>query len=261
MIKPQPGPDTWASLQTPFQNDALNAINNIPDGTIPDVPMSSAYAAAIYKLYRAGIVQGVDEITRAADPESNIRRSEVAAILTRMMDTGARIRFDTGSSDFRITAQPASAKGARGSQVSFSVAAEGGTVPYSYEWQLRSSQGDWKPAGSALNGKSTITLTLGDWIDGDSWFIRCVIKDAYGRTATSSAASITLTVCTPLKIRSQPKDAAAKNGEYVSFKVEVKAAREYINTMAEVRFPYSRSVAERRKRLKYIRLLCRSKGL
>ncbi|HHX53849.1 MAG TPA: S-layer homology domain-containing protein [Clostridiales bacterium] len=201
-------------------NDALNAINDIPDGSIPDVPMSSAYAAAIYKLYRAGIVQGVDVITRSADPDSNIRRSEVAAILTRMMDTGARIRFDTGTSDFRITAQPASAKGARGSQVSFSVAAEGGTVPYSYEWQLRSSQGDWKPAGSALNGKSTITLTLGDWIDGDSWFIRCVIKDAYGRTAASSAASITLTAGTPLKIRSQPKDAAAKNGEYVSFKVE-----------------------------------------
>lgn len=204
-------------------DDALNAINNVPDGTIPDVPISSGNASAIYKLYRAGIVQGVDVITHAADPDSNIRRAEVAAILTRMMDAGARIRFDIVTSDFRITVQPASAKGALGTQVSFSAAAEGGTLPYSYEWQLRSSsQGDWKPAGSALNGKSTITLTLGDWIDSDSWFIRCVIKDADGRSAASAAASISLAADTPapLKITSQPKDASAKNGEYVSFRVE-----------------------------------------
>ena len=49
-------------------------------------------AAAIYKLYRAGIVQGIDA-AHNCNPDSNIKRSEVAAILTRMMNDEARIEF------------------------------------------------------------------------------------------------------------------------------------------------------------------------
>ena len=71
---------------------ALAAINTVPDGSIPDVPMTHPQAAAIYKLYRAGIVQGVDA-AHNCDPTSNIKRSEVAAILTRMMNETARIPF------------------------------------------------------------------------------------------------------------------------------------------------------------------------
>ena len=74
-------------------NDALPAINTVPDGKIPDVPMTHASAAAIYKLYRAGIVQGVDA-ARNCNPGANIKRSEVAAILTRMMDKTARVKFN-----------------------------------------------------------------------------------------------------------------------------------------------------------------------
>ncbi len=71
---------------------ALTEINTIADNAIPDVPMTHESAEAIYKLYRAGIVQGVDE-ARNCSPEANIRRSEVAVILTRMMDSAARIEF------------------------------------------------------------------------------------------------------------------------------------------------------------------------
>ncbi|MCL2814553.1 MAG: S-layer homology domain-containing protein [Oscillospiraceae bacterium] len=74
-------------------DDALAAVNTVPDGSIPDVPTSHAQASAIYKLYRAGIVQGVDTVTRECNPDSNIRRSEVAAILTRMMNPGKRVEF------------------------------------------------------------------------------------------------------------------------------------------------------------------------
>ena len=73
-------------------NDALAAVNTVADGSIPDVPTTHASAEAIYKLYRAGIVQGVDE-TRSCNPSSNIKRSEVAAILTRMTDSGKRVNF------------------------------------------------------------------------------------------------------------------------------------------------------------------------
>ena len=74
-------------------DSALAAFNSVPDGSIPDVPMTHPQAAAIYKLYRAGILQGVDTATHSCNPGSNIRRSEVAAILTRMMDPTERVSF------------------------------------------------------------------------------------------------------------------------------------------------------------------------
>ena len=74
-------------------DDALAAINTVPGGSIPDVPMTHAQAGAIYKLYRAGILQGVDPATHECNPASNIRRSEVAAILTRMMNPEKRVEF------------------------------------------------------------------------------------------------------------------------------------------------------------------------
>ena len=74
---------------------SLNPINEIPDGAIPDVSMAHPQAGAIYTLYRAGILQGVDP-AHNCDPSSNIRRREVAAILTRMMFEAERIRFTIG---------------------------------------------------------------------------------------------------------------------------------------------------------------------
>ena len=73
-------------------DSALAAINTIPDGSIPDVPMTHPQAAAIYKLYRAGILQGAGA-AHNCNPGSNIRRSEVAAILTRMMNNSTRVSF------------------------------------------------------------------------------------------------------------------------------------------------------------------------
>ncbi|NLT57915.1 MAG: hypothetical protein GXX99_03010 [Clostridiales bacterium] len=73
-------------------DSALAAINAVGDGAIPDVPSTHPSAAAIYRLYRAGILQGVDAAHNCS-PDSTIRRSEVAAILTRMMDSSTRIRY------------------------------------------------------------------------------------------------------------------------------------------------------------------------
>ena len=82
---------------------ALPAINSVPDGSIPDVPMSHPQAAAIYKLYRAGILQGSSDYVggvlteHLCKPSDNIRRCEVAAILTRMLDDSARKDVVTGA--------------------------------------------------------------------------------------------------------------------------------------------------------------------
>ena len=71
-------------------DEGLEAINNVPDNSIPDVPSSRAYAAGVYKLYRAGILQGVDD-AHNCNPLANITRAEVAAILTRMMNEDKRV--------------------------------------------------------------------------------------------------------------------------------------------------------------------------
>ena len=74
-------------------DEAFEVINNVPDGSIPDVPVSAEYASEVYKLYRAGILQGSDE-QHSCKPFDNIKRSEVAAIISRMMDSDKRIKFD-----------------------------------------------------------------------------------------------------------------------------------------------------------------------
>lgn len=77
-------------------DEALIGINNVPDGSIPDVPMVHESSISIYKLYRAGILTGVDA-KHNCKPEDNIKRCEVAAIITRMMDETKRIKFSMGT--------------------------------------------------------------------------------------------------------------------------------------------------------------------
>ena len=76
-------------LAAAFPEEGLKPINSVADGAIPDVDANDVYAPAIYKLYRAGVLVGVDE-QGAFAPAATIKRSEVAAIITRMVDEGLR---------------------------------------------------------------------------------------------------------------------------------------------------------------------------
>ena len=49
-------------------------------------------------MYRAGILTGVDALHNCK-PDDNIKRSEVAAIISRMMDEGNRVTFDMSDPD------------------------------------------------------------------------------------------------------------------------------------------------------------------
>lgn len=62
----------------------LEGINNIPMGSIPDVSSNDSYANEIYEFYRSGILCGSDD-SRRFFPDSNIKRSEVATILSRII--------------------------------------------------------------------------------------------------------------------------------------------------------------------------------
>lgn len=68
--------------------EALNAINRIAPGQIPDVAKNEA----VYSLYNAGVLTGSDD-DGTFFPNSSIKRSEVAAIVTRMADKDLRVRF------------------------------------------------------------------------------------------------------------------------------------------------------------------------
>ncbi len=83
----------------------LESINDVPDGSVPDVPMDHPHAEAIYALYRAGIVQGTDEGSRLCQPDAWVTRAEIAATLTRMTDPAARIRFSMSSEDESVPAE------------------------------------------------------------------------------------------------------------------------------------------------------------
>lgn len=69
--------------------EVLEEINKIKDGAIPDVKMNDAFSAAIYMLYRVGILTGIDE-AGYFNSNSNIQRMEAAAITTRMVKPSLR---------------------------------------------------------------------------------------------------------------------------------------------------------------------------
>jgi len=70
--------------------EALEQINTIPDGSIPDV--TEAEDPEVYLLYRAGVLTGNDEKGTFA-PFTSIRRCEVAAIIARMIERSQRKSF------------------------------------------------------------------------------------------------------------------------------------------------------------------------
>jgi len=74
-------------------DSAFADLNKVPDGSILDVKNNAPYAIYVYKLYRAGIVTGVDAFHNCK-PDDNIKRSEVAAIISRMMDEQKRVEFE-----------------------------------------------------------------------------------------------------------------------------------------------------------------------
>lgn len=78
-----------AGLLVRAMPDALTSLNNIEDGAVPDVAAGSANYSEIYTLYRAGVVNGSGD-THVFNPDTNIRRSEVAAMVTRLVDPSLR---------------------------------------------------------------------------------------------------------------------------------------------------------------------------
>ena len=79
---------------------AYAPVNDVPDGTIPDDSADAPAPREVYAFYRAGILTGYAEgdgrAAHAFGADTNISRAEVAAIMNRMFDETARVRFAMG---------------------------------------------------------------------------------------------------------------------------------------------------------------------
>lgn len=72
-------------LARALPTDEMHVAN--PVEVIPDVGAEDRYAEEIYTLYRAGILTGSDA-SGAFNPMNNVKRSEAATVITRMIETG-----------------------------------------------------------------------------------------------------------------------------------------------------------------------------
>lgn len=64
-------------------------INTVIDNAIPDVSSENLYAKEIYSLYKSGILSGSDDFGTFL-PKTNIKRSEVAVIISRIVENALR---------------------------------------------------------------------------------------------------------------------------------------------------------------------------
>ena len=97
-------------LSTALPDEALSVMNELDDGAIPDVRLSDDCGEAVYKLYRAGVLTGSDS-EGTFRPATNLRRSEMAAIISRMVHVTERKTVSIGkSSNSTLTAEQIYAK-------------------------------------------------------------------------------------------------------------------------------------------------------
>ncbi|MCR4906646.1 MAG: S-layer homology domain-containing protein [Clostridiales bacterium] len=84
---------------------AMTEINTAEFGALKDVPTEKWYASSIYRMYRWGILVGDDQGN--INPENNVKRSEIAAIVTRVIDPAARVQANGKAVGQTAQTQPA----------------------------------------------------------------------------------------------------------------------------------------------------------
>ena len=87
-------------LGAALPDEALQAVNVIEEGAVPDVPAGSGFHDAVYRLYRAGILTGNDN-AGTFGPYSAVSRGAAAAIVSRMADPSLRQSFTLKKTAFK----------------------------------------------------------------------------------------------------------------------------------------------------------------
>lgn len=68
----------------------MDEINTAAFGVLPDVDTAAWYAGAVYRMYRWGLMTGDEH--RNIQPESAVKRSEISAVVMRMIDPSVRVK-------------------------------------------------------------------------------------------------------------------------------------------------------------------------
>lgn len=71
-------------------------INPIAFGNLSDVPVDAWYSGAVYRLYRWGILTGDGSSVK---PESPVKRSEISAVIMRMIDPSRRVDLNAADGE------------------------------------------------------------------------------------------------------------------------------------------------------------------
>ena len=133
-----------------------------------------------------------------------------------------------------MVSQPDAASVTEGGAASFTVNVNGGTTPYSFQWQVSADEGrTWvnissAGSGPAYSGWTGATLSLnGIPISGNSKQYRCVIisaKPCAGSQVISDPAKLSVvSACTPPAITNGPADVNATTSDAVNFSVSATA--------------------------------------
>ena len=89
----------------------------------------------------------------------------------------------------QITANPEDYAGVKGETAVFTVAAEG--TGLSYQWQYcNAASSIWRDSSMEGSNSENVSVPIASYRDGQKY--RCVVTDAYGNTATSDAAVLTM---------------------------------------------------------------------
>lgn len=149
-------------LAAALPEEALSAINAVADGAIPDVSMSTSYADEVYLLYRAGVLTGSDS-SGSFRPDSTIRRSEAAAIVTRMADPSLRQSITLTDTQAELTADEIYARCIPAVFKLYSYNARGDLLSMG-SGVIISANGDAVTCGHIVNGVSRLVAEMSDGV-------------------------------------------------------------------------------------------------
>ncbi|MCD7922028.1 MAG: immunoglobulin domain-containing protein, partial [Clostridiales bacterium] len=123
----------------------------------------------------------------------------------------------SGAAGLAITLQPSDYTGEEGSTATFTVEADG--TGLTYQWQYKSPGGTmWHDSG--MTGAATATLSVPITAARDGQQYRCIVTDENGNSATSDAATLTVSDGSSLRITLQPSDYTGEEGSTATFTVE-----------------------------------------
>ena len=121
----------------------------------------------------------------------------------------------------KIKTQPKDVTVDVGKQATLTVAASGGTTPYTYNWRVNADGRIWLDIqnSSGYAGQGTNTLTYTPNLAG-TYTIHCVVKDANGNSVTSNTVNITVNAKNdPLSIATHPMSVTVEAGQTTVFGV------------------------------------------